>query len=201
MAEWILAKLRPHLQDIELIKGADMHKLVNGREWNEVFKALNGTPNEGERANTRLRTRKHEPAARLTRLNERLRFLKYIPGQFFKPHFDGCYHTDDKSEMSYMTLQIYLNGPAPSPEDGLKFVDPEQTSHASEPLKGGATRFFSRKVFRSQASKQTKFDVEPKLGRVLVFEQDDMIHSGETIDSGVKYTMRTDFMYALERET
>jgi hypothetical protein len=203
IADWILAKLRPHLQDIEAIEGAAMHRMVNGKEWRERVQALNAESDAGKRQgrNGKKSTQK-EPNAVLTRLNERLRFLKYTPGQFFKPHYDGCYFTEDKSEASYMTLQIYLNGPEPSPEDGLEFADPEPTPDAADVLKGGATRFFSSKSFRSKRGsshgEDAFFDVAPKLGRVLVFEQEGMVHSGETITSGVKYTLRTDFMYALE---
>lgn len=178
-----------------------MHRMINRSEWNKRVKNLNANDGAQAQGNTKNKPTKTEPKAVLTRLNERLRFLKYTPGQFFKPHFDGCYYTDDKSEASYMTLQIYLNGPEPSPEDGLQFADPEVSPDAANPLKGGATRFFSDKSFRASkkgGSKDIFFDVEPRLGRVLVFEQEGMVHSGETISSGVKYTMRTDFMYGLE---
>ncbi|PKC16027.1 hypothetical protein RhiirA5_348221, partial [Rhizophagus irregularis] len=42
-------------------------------------------------------------------LNERLRFLKYKKGEFFKNHQDGMYRRDDGSETSFVTLQLYLN--------------------------------------------------------------------------------------------
>ena len=42
-------------------------------------------------------------------LNERLSFLKYSPGEYFKAHEDGYYIRPDNSEMSYITVQIYLN--------------------------------------------------------------------------------------------
>mmetsp|Transcript_5129 Transcript_5129/g.16305 ORF Transcript_5129/g.16305 Transcript_5129/m.16305 type:complete len:263 (-) Transcript_5129:520-1308(-) len=41
-------------------------------------------------------------------LNERLRFLRYDPGDFFAPHFDGTYIRDN-GEASFITLMIYLN--------------------------------------------------------------------------------------------
>ena len=37
--------------------------------------------------------------------------------------------------------------------------------------------------------------MEPKLGRVLVFQQRMLVHSGEEVTGGVKYTMRSDFMF------
>lgn len=41
----------------------------------------------------------------------------------------------------------------------------------------------------------TYLDVEPLPGRVLIFEQDGIPHSGEEVTKGVKYSVRTDFMY------
>ena len=38
-------------------------------------------------------------------------------------------------------------------------------------------------------------DVEPIPGRILIFEQEGIPHSGERVTKGVKYSMRTDFMY------
>jgi predicted 2-oxoglutarate/Fe(II)-dependent dioxygenase YbiX len=41
-------------------------------------------------------------------LNERLRFYRYEPGEFFAWHRDGSFHRDDH-EQSLVTLMIYLN--------------------------------------------------------------------------------------------
>ena len=43
-------------------------------------------------------------------LNERLRFLAYGPGDYFKSHCDGSYSRPDGGQISYLTLQLYLNG-------------------------------------------------------------------------------------------
>ncbi|KAI5795801.1 hypothetical protein EDC01DRAFT_629719 [Geopyxis carbonaria] len=104
---------------------------------------------------------------RLTRLNERLRFLKYGPGHYFRPHRDGSYETPNGCERSFVTFQLYL-----SPE--------------SDANVGGTTRFWDKQLF---------LDVEPKQGRVLVFQHADLLHSGEEMVSGEKVTVRTDFMY------
>ena len=106
-----------------------------------------------------------------TRLNERMRFLKYTDGQYFKPHQDGTYLTPDGTERSYYTLHLYLN--------------------ESKGLKGGATEFFSRRW-------TPEYKVEPKVGRVLIFQHRDLLHSGEDVESGTKYTMRTDLMFRKE---
>jgi 2-oxoglutarate-Fe(II)-dependent oxygenase superfamily protein len=82
------------------------------------------------------------PKYHLVGLNERLRFLKYEEGQFFKGHYDGSYTRPDGSEQSFVTVQIYLND---VPE-------------------GGHTRFLNR--VRALDS------VAPKAGRVLIFEHE-----------------------------
>jgi hypothetical protein len=53
---------------------------------------------------------------------------------------------------------------------------------------GGATRFWT-------PDKKHFIDVEPKIGRVLVFQQRMLVHSGEEVTEGIKYTMRSDFMF------
>lgn len=100
-------------------------------------------------------------------LNERLRFLKYDPGDFFATHCDGCYRRPsdhpNSGDTSYYTLMLYLN----------------------EGFDGGSTRFNSLST--------EYFDVIPKVGSVLVFEHN-MVHSGEVLINGTKYAMRTDVM-------
>lgn len=59
-------------------------------------------------------------------------------------------------------------------------------------LVGGATSFLSRDESR-------KMDVNPKAGRVLIFQHRDLYHSGDDVISGTKYTMRTDILYELVR--
>lgn len=42
-------------------------------------------------------------------LNERLRFYRYAPGQYFRPHFDGSFHRPGTMERSLYTVMFYLN--------------------------------------------------------------------------------------------
>jgi hypothetical protein len=60
-------------------------------------------------------------------------------------------------------------------------------------LEGGATTFFNGSMTR-------RIDVVPKTGRVLLFQHRFLIHSGDDVVKGVKYTLRTDIMYALEND-
>ena len=105
--------------------------------------------------------------------NERLRILKYGPGKYFKPHFDGTYvrglevGTDHLGKTSFVTLQLYLN----------------------EGCRGGETTFLNDDC--TQVS-----SVVPKQGSVLLF-QHNLLHQGSTVQSGLKYVVRTDAMYTM----
>ncbi|OJJ97532.1 hypothetical protein ASPACDRAFT_123463 [Aspergillus aculeatus ATCC 16872] len=114
----------------------------------------------------------------LTRLNERLRFLRYQGGEFFRPHWDGWYTTPDRRERSFFTVHVYLNG----------------EGEGDEGLVGGATSFVRRLEVEREEDEVVK--VLPKVGSVLVFQQNDLLHAGEPVVRGVKYTLRTDVMYS-----
>ncbi|TFK71287.1 hypothetical protein BDN72DRAFT_469734 [Pluteus cervinus] len=79
-------------------------------------------------------------------------------------------HCDGLNEInghkSFVTLHLYLN----------------------EDSEGGATRFWT-------PDKKEYLDVHPKLGRVLIFQQRMLVHSGEEVTKGLKHTMRSDFMF------
>lgn len=160
----------------------------------------------------------------MTRLNERMRFLRYEPGQYFRrtsllfllllfilfsqnpslnfpfpspgngrgqdlkytydadglynaitAHMDGTFVTPDKSEQSYYTLHLYLSESDPTAPEG--------------PLVGGST------TFHSLSNYVDEYNVEPKIGRVLIFQHRGLLHSGADVSSGIKFTMRTDLMY------
>lgn len=114
------------------------------------------------------------------RVNKRLRFLKYTPGQFFKPHCDGPYgETTPEGHMvqTQMTVHLYLN-------------DSQQVVGPGVDLVGGATSFLSRDNSR-------KLDVDPKAGRVLIFQHAGLRHCGDDVKAGTKYTVRTDIMYRM----
>lgn len=103
-------------------------------------------------------------------LNERLRFLRYDPGEYFRPHLDGKYDRPNDhprvGDYSIITFQLYLN----------------------EGFEGGTTRFFHATQDREH------YDVIPKPGSVLLFEHR-MEHSGELVVSGRKYAIRSDIMF------
>ncbi len=149
LADWVLEKLRPHISQLEIAPDPP-------HEYHTV--------QESDPKST----------IRLFRVNERMRYLRYGPGQFFRTHFDGVYHTPDKVEASYFTMQIYLSG-------------------SEEGLKGGTTRFFSTR--RDRDGRRMHMDVEPVAGRVIIFQGGLLLHSGEAVKQGIKITIKTELMY------
>jgi hypothetical protein len=125
---------------------------------------------------------------KFSRPNERMRFLKYVGGEYFRPHCDGSYETPNRKERSYFTLHLYLNNATVvSPEE----MSTENLNDAKDLLVGGATTFHAYNMI-------DKLDVLPKAGRILLFQHRDLLHSGDDVLQGTKYTMRTDLMYSLE---
>jgi hypothetical protein len=57
-------------------------------------------------------------------------------------------------------------------------------------LVGGATSFLS-------GDGKRKVDVDPKAGRVLIFQHHRLYHAGDDVVKGTKYAMRTDIQYKL----
>lgn len=117
------------------------------------------------------------------RVNKRLRFLKYGSGQFFRPHCDGHYQEtrdDEKVIRTHFTVHLYLN-------------DSKAEAGQEADLEGGATSFLS-------SDEKRKLDVNPKAGRVLIFQHQRLYHSGDDVKEGTKYTVRTDIMYELLRD-
>jgi len=114
-------------------------------------------------------------------LNQRLRILRYRPGDSFAPHADGHFACADGSASSLLTLLLYLNG--------------------AEDYEGGRTVFFSSEdeayaAWRmAQAAGTPGHSVEPQAGLVLL--QDQVIwHAVPELQVGTKYVLRTEVMYA-----
>ncbi|EIT82387.1 hypothetical protein AO1008_08537 [Aspergillus oryzae 100-8] len=131
---------------------------------------------------------------KLTRLNEKLRFLKYTGGEYFRAHTDGCYVTPDERERSLFTVHLYLNGEGEQDEGELRraIARRERNSEGAreQTLLGGATSF----RLESYAGERV-VRVFPKAGSALVFQQRGLCHAGDDVFRGVKYTMRSDMMY------
>ncbi|KAH9906306.1 hypothetical protein F4778DRAFT_725380 [Xylariomycetidae sp. FL2044] len=123
---------------------------------------------------------------RLKEANERLSFLRYRAGHFFKPHCDALYARAGRDEKSFLTCQIYLND-APDAADGEAGTG------------GGETRFWASREGLGRKDLHDDdvpfLDVQPKLGRALVFQQRMLWHAGQEVKSGEKFTVRMDLMY------
>ncbi|KAK0636164.1 hypothetical protein B0T17DRAFT_587418 [Bombardia bombarda] len=114
------------------------------------------------------------------RVNQRMRFLRYGKGQFFRPHCDGVYSetADERTIETLFTVHLYLNS---------------CKAEGGDELVGGATSFFS-------SDEKRKMDVNCKAGRVLIFQHRRVKHSGDDVVKGTKYSMRTDVLYEMARE-
>lgn len=112
-------------------------------------------------------------------LNERMRFLRYDKGGYFKPHFDGSYERPDGSERSYITFFLYLN----------------------EGYQGGQSTFIHPRMrynMDKEILPKDRLPIEPATGRLLVF-QHNIFHEGSILEAGRKYALRTDVMYTYRK--
>ncbi len=98
-------------------------------------------------------------------INPMFRYLKYGPGNYFKPHYDGPYE-DNNGNVSLITIQMYLN----------------------DDFKGGET------VFYDACDGKKIYTHVPKKGDIILFEQT-IEHTALTVTEGIKYSVRTEVMY------
>lgn len=104
---------------------------------------------------------------RIIGLNEQLKFLRYRPGQKFVAHFDGSFCRPSTKNRTCLTVQLYLS---------------------RDDVEGGATRFMD-------ATGCNPVKCLPLAGRALIF-QHNILHDGEEVRKGMKYTIRTDVEYS-----
>jgi hypothetical protein len=96
------------------------------------------------------RVRPHVPATMwegqwaFAGVNERLRIYLYEPGQYFKPHYDGCWAPND-DERSWLTFMIYLNTPDAGGQ--TRFLDMDTDVEARE----GSALFFQHRLLHEGA--------------------------------------------------
>ena len=101
-------------------------------------------------------------------LNERLRLLRYRPGDQFQSHFDRAVPTDDGLHRSLVTVLLYLND--------------------ANTFEGGAT------LYEDTTDAKRFAAVAPARGRVVLFEHD-LWHSGAPVTAGTKLVLRTDVLF------
>ena len=101
-------------------------------------------------------------------LNTRYRFSKYYAGERFGIHKDALTFFDT-NKCSFLTVNIYLN--------------------ELEPGQNGRTRFFLERDGQPMCA------AGGVAGSAVVFKQQDALHDGQALASGLKYLMRTDVVY------
>jgi hypothetical protein len=168
IANRLLTRLKPFLHDLDVAKFTDRTSVTGLLGRGKTYE--------------------------LSALNERLRFLRYVGGEYFRPHWDGQYEAPN-GDLSFYTLHLYLNGEGEQDvvelgkaEDrpGNVNPDPEGT------LLGGATSFIPIPSYNSGYGQLRIF---PRTGRLLIFQHSGLMHSGDPVFRGTKFTMRTDIMY------
>ena len=70
-------------------------------------------------------------------LNERIRVYRYMPGQYFRSHYDGCFRRN-RHEESFFTLMVYLNDDFEGGGTGFS------RSETVEPVRGSSLVFLHR---------------------------------------------------------
>lgn len=105
---------------------------------------------------------------KLNSLNERLRFCRYAPGQYFHRHLDGIHYRSDTLQ-SKLTFMIYLNG--------------------NEEFSGGRTLFY-----KSRSDAEIWHAYSPQKGDLIIFDHN-LWHEGEEVFSGEKFVLRSDILY------
>jgi WD40 repeat protein len=104
-------------------------------------------------------------------VNERLRFCRYRPGSQFRAHQDGVHHR--QHTQSRLTFMVYLN---------------------DDVFSGGETLFFAGRS-AAMLGQDVTLCLRPRKGSLIVFDHA-LWHAGALVDSGQKYVMRSDLMYA-----
>jgi hypothetical protein len=95
---------------------------------------------------------------------------------------------DGKVLKTFYTIHLYLNDSTAETPAGSRDITGRNPG-----LVGGATSFLSYDGER-------RVDVNPKAGRVLIFQHDGLYHSGDDVVQGVKMTMRADILFRLLRD-
>lgn len=126
-------------------------------------------------------------------LNQRMRFLRYGPGQFFHSHCDASYEVpwenlpmppegrEKRRQRTLFTLHLYLNDSVEGlAEEGrtqelnYDHAGKGDVEKTREELVGGSTPFFS-------SDEKRRVDVYPRAGRILIFQHSGLLHSGDKV--------------------
>lgn len=121
-------------------------------------------------------------------VNPHIRIYKYEVGQVFPEHIDYKMHRrvfrDGKQyrQLTFMTMLIYLNDDFSGGQTGF------WTQHDKIGVKEHC------RFLRGSESKPHQVVVDPKVGRVLINDQN-LLHEGMAPTKGTKYVLRTDIIH------
>lgn len=104
-----------------------------------------------------------------------VRFYRYTPGSFFKPHVDGGMVDEARNTVLRFSVLVYLN----------------------TVVSGGGTHFHSVRVSDGKVVADDNAivsTISPAPGKALFFFHK-LRHSGQTVHSGLKHVLRFDAMY------
>mmetsp|Transcript_58710 Transcript_58710/g.109932 ORF Transcript_58710/g.109932 Transcript_58710/m.109932 type:complete len:269 (-) Transcript_58710:62-868(-) len=112
----------------------------------------------------------------------RIRVYRYVKGQRFGQHVDGSRDEPEMGGRTHFTVLVYLNG---GDRDAKDFQ-----------VKGGETVFW-----KDHDGKRPALAFPPTRGVCLFHGHGDecMTHEGAGVEEGVKYVLRTDVVYELEK--
>lgn len=103
-------------------------------------------------------------------INSKIKFLRYDNEDSFDKHHDDIYKKSS-NEKSLLSLIIYLND-----------INSKEC--------GGCTKFV-------KSNGSSIFNVEPKTGLGLIYEQKYIMHEGEMLKDATKYILRADILYKI----
>lgn len=106
-------------------------------------------------------------------LNPCFRIVRYTPGGFFLPHYDGGFRLSD-ARFSIKTFMIYLNGD----------------------FQGGPTSFFNEEQlhYEKPDKRHVVHEFQPRAGSCLVFNHN-ITHDGGRVTQGEKWLFRSEVMF------
>lgn len=129
-------------------------------------------------------------------INPTHRVCRYLTEQHFGAHTDDRYRAADNSLASMYTIVMYLNDDY---EGGkLRFLKFESHTKGAPGGGGGGGGDDDYVVAatggRDDDDGSVIATLTPKRGMVTIFDQN-LLHEGQTLTSGVKYLLRTDVIY------
>ncbi|CAD7964642.1 unnamed protein product [Amoebophrya sp. A25] len=157
-------------------------------------------------------------------LNRRLRFYRYVPGRYYRPHIDGAwpsseFHSEtgkyyevgreEKYGIDSSTTNAMSSCSSSSKQAGETEKKPVSSTsrwtflvYLNSDFSGGCTRFFvplqEGQEVDSARAQMLSVPVKPAEGSILVFPHGEclppLLHEGSPVIEGMKYVIRTEVL-------